>query len=69
MEPRDLKLLLYDHAVSQRELGRRLGVSEQTISVWVNGKKPIPPKRQEQIKEALATPEVPPPQGMETLTA
>ncbi len=70
MTGRDLLLMLYDSGLSQRDLARRLCVSEQAVSAWVGGRKPIPVARQEQIREMLeARPTQPPPDTTEALTA
>lgn len=53
MKAQELQKMLADRGVKQVFLAEKLGVSVQTINYWVQGKKPIPKKRIEPIKETL----------------
>jgi transcriptional regulator with XRE-family HTH domain len=42
MHPAELRRWLKAHAMTQRELAKRLGVHEVTVSNWVRGMQPAP---------------------------
>ncbi len=53
MTGEELLLLLHRKRVKQKELGRRIGVSEPTISRYISGVVNISAERENQILEAL----------------
>lgn len=42
MRPTELRRWLKAHALTQREVAKRLGVHEVTLSNWVRGRQPAP---------------------------
>ena len=49
----DIKALLRDRGLKQRDLARALGVSEGRVSQWVAGNERIPAERAPAFAEAL----------------
>lgn len=43
--------------ITYAELSRDLGISRQSIALWINGKRRIPPKHYEKLKEIFKVPE------------
>jgi transcriptional regulator with XRE-family HTH domain len=49
-----LKIIRVNRGISQKELARKLGFNQSYIAQLESGKKPITPKLNRKIKEALA---------------
>lgn len=53
MDRKQIKKLLDDNGVKYSFIAKKVGVSNVTVTYWLNGKSDIPTKRLEQIKEIL----------------
>lgn len=53
MGRKQIKKLLDDNGVKYSFIAKKVGVSNVTVTYWLNGKSDIPTKRLEQIKEIL----------------
>lgn len=49
----ELKLLRVRAGVRQYQVARELGIPSSTLCDWENGRKPIPPRRAEEITAAI----------------
>ena len=47
---------LKEHGLSQREFGKRVGVNQSMVSQWLNGVRPLSPKKAVQINKRTAIP-------------
>ena len=51
-----LKILLMERGIKHVELAQMLGIDRSTLSLYINGWKPIPTKVRQQIAEILSFP-------------
>lgn len=53
MDRKQIKEILDNNGVKYSFIAKKVGVSNVTVTYWLNGKSDIPTKRLEQIKEIL----------------